>query len=231
MPGWSGHTASSRAAVAVFVTENAPEPPRCLRIGAAFLVIAVLGDRIRERGSAAANLTIRDLARQTFALAEEAEQRGNDEEAARLRTVGTELQALARGYRRLRGSMRASRERTRALERVMAEARSLSQSDALEPAECVTSFDEGTADGADHRPRPDAGQRRLRDLEAVLDAIDDPRSGFERYHGLRLAEMMVSELTPTQRAQLTVVVERRCGATGSAGTTTAARPASACSPH
>jgi hypothetical protein len=34
------------------------------------------------------------------------------------------------------------------------------------------------------------------------------RSAFEQYHGLLLAEMMVPELTPGERAQLTVVVEK-----------------------
>jgi hypothetical protein len=194
--------------VAVFVTENGTGAAALLAIGAAFLVIAVLGDRIQSVELGGVNLTIRDMARQTLVLAQEAEQHGDMESAGRLRTVAAELQALARGYRRLRGSMRASRERTRALEHVMAEARSLSQSGALEPADVVTWFNEGTAEARITALGLMQGNARLRDLEAALDAIDDPRSGFEQYHGLRLAEMMASELTPTQRAELTVVVER-----------------------
>lgn len=91
---------------AVFVTENGTGAAALLAIGAAFLVIAVMGDRVQSVELGGVNLTIRDLARQTFGLAQEAEQRGDDESAARLRTVGKELQALASGYRRLRGSMR-----------------------------------------------------------------------------------------------------------------------------
>jgi hypothetical protein len=65
-------------------------------------------------------------------------------------------------------------------------------------------------------------------LWAALDAIDDSRSAFEQYHGLRLAEMMVSDLTATQRAQLVVVTSARCAVTGSGGIATDAQHASGC---
>lgn len=78
-------------------------------------MLAVLGDRVQSLELGGVNLTIRDLASQTFTLAQEADQRGDAESAGRLRKVGDELQDLARAYRRLRGSMRAGHERTRAL--------------------------------------------------------------------------------------------------------------------
>lgn len=128
----------------VFVTENGIAAAALHAIGAAFMVIAVLGDRIQSVELGGVNLTIRDLARQTYALAQQAGHRGDDESAARLRLVASDLEALARGYRRLRGSMRAGHERTRALEHVMTEARRLAQSDALGVADVVTWFEEGT---------------------------------------------------------------------------------------
>ena len=206
--GLLGVAVFAAGAVAVFVTENGTGAAALLAIGAAFLVIAVLGDRVQSVELGGVNLTIRDLARQTLVLAQEAEQRGDEESAARLRTVAAELQALARGYRRLRRSMRAGDDRTRALELFMTEARSLSQSDALEPADVVTWFDEGTPEARITALGLMQGNARLRDFEAALDAIDDPRSAFEQYHGLLLAEMMAPKLTPTQRAQLTLIVER-----------------------
>ena len=48
----------------------------------------------------------------------------------------------------------------------------------------------------------------MRDFEAALDAINDSRSAFEQYHGLRLAEMMLTDLTAIQRSELIVVTER-----------------------
>jgi hypothetical protein len=183
--------------LAVFVTENGTGAAALLAIGAAFMVIAVLGDRIQSVELGGVNLTIRDLARQTYALAQEAEHRGDDESAARLRTVASDLEALARGYRRLRGSMRAGHERTRALEHVMTEARRLAECDALGVAHVVTWFEEGTPEARITALGLMQGNPRLRDFEAAVDAIDDSRSAFEQYHGLRLAEMMVSELTAT----------------------------------
>lgn len=104
--------------------------------------------------------------------------------------------------------MRAGHERTRALEHVMTEARRLAQSDALEAADVVTWFEEGTPEARITALGLMQGNARLRDFEAALDAIDESRSAFEQYHGLLLAEMMLSELTASQRAQLAVVTER-----------------------
>ena len=194
--------------LAVFVTENGGGAAALLAIGAAFMVIAVLGDRVQSVELGGVNLTLRDLARQTYALAREAEHRGDEESAARLRTVAGELEALARGYRRLRSSMRAGHERTRALEHVMTEARRLAQNDVLETADVMTWFEEGTPEARITALGLMQGNRRLRDFEAALDAIDDSRSAFEQYHGLRLAEMMLADLTSSERAQLALVTER-----------------------
>jgi hypothetical protein len=193
---------------AVFVTENGTGAAALLAIGAAFMVIAVLGDRVQSVELGGVNLTIRDLAAQTRALAREAEHRGDDVAAEQLRSVATELEALARGYRRLRASMRAGHERTRALEHVMTEARRLSRSDALKAADVLGWFEEGTPEARITALGVMQGNPRLRDFEAAIDAIDDSQSAFEQYHGLRLAEMMAADLTPSQQAQLRVVTER-----------------------
>jgi hypothetical protein len=62
--------------LAVFVTENGTGAAALLAIGAAFMVVAVLGDRGQSVELGGVNLTIRDLARQTYALAREAEHSG-----------------------------------------------------------------------------------------------------------------------------------------------------------
>ena len=193
---------------AVFATENGTGAAALLAIGAAAMALAVLGDRVKSVEMGGVSLTIRDIARETYGLAREAEQRGDEESAASLRTVARELTALARGYRRLRGSMRASKERTRALEHVMTEARKLAQTDELERADVLTWFDEGKPEARITALGLMQGNPDLRDFEAALDAIDDPRSGFEQYHGLRLAELMVPDLTRSQAAQLKLITER-----------------------
>ncbi len=90
----------------------------------------------------------------------------------------------------------------------MTEARRLSHSEAFEPADVATWFDDGTPEARITALGLMQGSARLRDFEVALDAIEDSRSAFEQYHGLRLAELMASGLTPTQRAQLSATVER-----------------------
>jgi hypothetical protein len=72
----------------------------------------------------------------------------------------------------------------------------------------VTWFEEGTPEARATALGLMQGNARLRDFEAAIDAIDESRSAFEQYHGLVLAEMMLSELTASQRAQLAVVIQR-----------------------
>ncbi|MHB8242033.1 MAG: hypothetical protein ACYDHN_08585 [Solirubrobacteraceae bacterium] len=193
--------------VAVFTTENGTGAAALLAIGAASVAVGVLGDRVQSVSLGAATLTIRDIARQTFVLAKEAELRGDEEGAKRLHAAGEALQELARGYRRIRGSMRAGSRRTVALEHLMTEARELAQGGDFEPADVSRWFAEGTPEARITALGLMQGSPRLRDLEAALDAIEAPKSPFEQYHGLRLAEMAIPELTVGQRAQLGAVVE------------------------
>ena len=193
---------------AVFVTENGTGAAALLAIGAAAMALALLGDRVQTVEMGGVSLTIRDLARETYGLAQDAEQRGDEESAAGLRIVAGELEALARGYRRLRGSMRAGDERTQALEHVVAEARKLARTDGLEAADVLNWFEEGTPEARITALGLMQGNPRLRDFEAALDAIDDSRSAFEQYHGLRLANLMVPNLSRSQAAQLKLITER-----------------------
>lgn len=193
---------------AVFVTDNGTGAAALLAIGAAAMVASALGDRVQSVEMGGVSLTIRDMARETYGLARDAEQRGDEASAEGLRAVAGELEALARGYRRLRGSMRSGDERTRALEHVMTEARRLAQADGLEAADVLGWFEAGTPEARITALGLMQGNPRLRDFEAALDAIDDSRSAFEQYHGLRLAESMTPELTGSERAQLKLITER-----------------------
>lgn len=193
---------------AVFTTVNGTGAAALLAIGAASVSVGVLGDRVQSVSLGAATLTIRDIARQTFALAKEAELRGDEEGAKRLHAAGESLQDLARGYRRIRGSMRAGTGRTVALERLMIEAEELARRGAFEPVDVSRWFAEGTPEARITALGLMQGNSDLWDFEAALDAIEAPKSAFEQYHGLRLAERSITELTAGQRAQLAVVVER-----------------------
>jgi hypothetical protein len=90
----------------------------------------------------------------------------------------------------------------------MTQARRLSRTDAFEPIDVATWFDEGAPEARITALGLMQGNPRLRDFDAAVDAIEDPESAFEQYHGLRLAEMMLPDLTRGQRAELGVVVGR-----------------------
>jgi hypothetical protein len=193
---------------AVFATDNGPGAATLLAIGAAFLAVAALGDRIQSLELGGVNLTLRDIARQTFARAEDAERRGDEGAAERLRAAGRELQALAEEYHRIRSRMRGGSARTRALDDVVRRTRELAKRGAFEPADVSAWFDDGSPEARITALALMQQDVRLRDFGAAVDAITASESAFEQYHGLRLAEMMVRDLSPGQRAELEAVVDR-----------------------
>jgi hypothetical protein len=151
-----------------------------------------------------------DLARETFALATEADQRGDGEVAKRLRMVGRQLQKLASQYHSLRSVMQAGIERTTALEHVMLEARKLAAGSALEPEDVLRWFDQGTPEARITALGLMEGDLRLGDFGAAIDAIGHSRSAFEQYHGLVLAREMVrsQSLTTIEVTLLRIAVKR-----------------------
>ena len=97
------------------------------------------------------------------------------------------------------------------MELVVGQVKDFPDADALDPEAVSEWF---------HRGKPEArvialglmeGNVRLRDFDVALEAIERSRSAFEQYHGLKLADAMVPELTPGKRAQLKRAVERTLG--------------------
>jgi hypothetical protein len=193
---------------AVFVTENGTGAAALLTIGAAFVAFAVLGDRIASVELGGVRLSIRDLARQTFSLARDAERRGDKDAADRLRSVGAALEELADEYRRLRGSMQAGRERTSAMDHVVEQASKVPGTEDLDPEDVSEWFHQGKPEARVIALGIMQGQPRLRDFDAAVDAIEHSRSAFEQFHGLALAELMLPGLSRGRQAQLKQVVER-----------------------
>jgi hypothetical protein len=73
-------------------------------------------------------------------------------------------------------------------------------------------FEEGSAGARVTALALMEGNPGLRNFQAMLDAIEGPRSAFEQYHGLLLAEMMVFDseprLTKGECAELAAVIKR-----------------------
>ena len=194
--------------VAVFVTETEAGSASLLALGALVLAVAVFSDRIESIEFAGAKLGLRDLARERFELAATRERQGDHEAATVLRKQARALQRLAGTYAQTRRSMRGGPERTRILDDVMRQARELAGSTDLDPSEIWTWFDQGADEARVIALGLMEGDGRLRDFFCALDAIEQPRSPFEQYYGLRVACTMVPELSELEREWLAAAISQ-----------------------
>lgn len=197
--------------LAVFAAENDIGAAVLLIFGGILLVLAVLGSRIESLEYGGAKLRLRAAAAEKLALAEELEQRGDSREADRLRLEADALLdvagPIAADYRTVRGTMAAGYERTNAMEQIVERAKVVAAEQSFSPKEVLRWLQEDSDDA--ERITALAmmqANRQLRNFEAVLAAIQRPRSPFEQYHALRLAADMITDLDTEQRQQLTEII-------------------------
>jgi hypothetical protein len=206
--GVLGGAAFAGGVAAVFVTANGTGTGMLITFGGILLVLALLGDRIESFEFGGSKLKMRAAAAEKFALAEESEDRGDTATAARLRAEARVLLgATASEYRAVREAMPEGLERTRALERIMDDARTLAAQEEF-PADEVSGW---LRDGSDEK-RITAlaimqAKPALRDSDAVLAAIKDPRSAFEMYHAMKLAKQMLGDLNVEQKQRLSKILK------------------------
>lgn len=201
--------------LAVFTTENGTGTGVLLIAGIVLLVVALLGNRIDSLEFGGARLKLRAAAAERFALAEESASRGDDDTADRLRAEAQALldaaSPIAAEYRSVRGSMRAGPARTRAMERVIAQARRLAAEQSFEPEEVLRWFREGSEDKRITALAMMQAKPELRDFEAVVAGIEHSRSAFEQYHAMVLATYMLDGLDAAQARRLAAAVEAQRG--------------------
>ena len=199
--------------VAVFVSNNGTGTGVLLAFGGAVLVVALLGGRIESLEFGGTTLRLRAAAAERFSLAEQSEQYGDTATADRLRA---EAQALldaagpiAADYRRVRGVLPAGPVRTRAMERIVAQARCLAAEQPFEPAEVLCWLQHGTDEERITALAMMQARPELRNFDAVLTTITDPRSRFEQFHAMLLAAQMIDGLDPTRRLLLAEIIRSR----------------------
>lgn len=201
--------------LAVFRTQNGTGAGVLLTFGGILLVLAMLGNRIESLEVGGTKLRIRAAAAERFALAEEAERRGDTDTAERLRAEARALldaaRPIAADYRSVRGTMHPGPERTRALEEVVARARRLAAEQSFEPAEVLRYLREGSEEDRIVALVMMQGNRELRNFDAALEAIKHSRSAFEQYHAMRLTASMIDDLAPTQRQRLAEAIKAQRG--------------------
>lgn len=206
--GLAGAAMFAGGLVAVFATSNGGGAAALVTVGVALALIAALGDRVEALELGSAKLSLRDLARGRFALAKVREAAGDVSTATELRRQGLALERLALQYARRRRGMRGGPERTKILERVVAQLVQLAREHQFDPVDVWEWFNRGkpeariTAIGLMH------GDSRLRDIFVALEAIEDSRSAFEQFHGLRLAYEMIPHLSLLEQDLLREAVER-----------------------
>lgn len=199
---------------AVFVTENGTGTGVLLGVGGAFLVLALLGDRMESFELGGTKVRLRAVAAETYALADESERRGDTTTARRLRAQAQDLLDAAGSvtiqYGSIRASMDPGAERTVAMEAVFAQGRRLAEEQRFEPAAVLRWLQEGTDGERVTALALMQARRELRDFDAVLAAIAHSHSAFEQYHSMRLALLMVDDLDAAQRSRLAeIITEQR----------------------
>lgn len=194
--------------VAVFRTGNGAGSASLVAVGTALILLALLGDRVQALELGGAKLSLRDVARDRFAMAKQSDAAGDPRAAIELRRQGLALERLANEYAYRRRSMRGGHDRTRILEHVVTELTQLANEHTFDPLDVWDWFNRGkqeariTAIGLMH------GDQRLRDIFVALDAIEHSRSAFEQFHGLRLAYEMLDNLGAVERDWVRESVER-----------------------
>jgi hypothetical protein len=195
----------------VFVTENGGGAAVLVGFGGVLLVLAVLGGRIEEIEFGGAKVKLRAEAAGRLAEAQVAEDQGDTQKAARLRAEANALLeaagSIASNYAAVRQSQPSGRERTMAMESVVADARKLANSNEV-PREQVVAW---LTDGAEEQRITALGMMQakaeLRDFAAVRAAIQHPASPFEQYHALALARAMIPDLSAGELNALAATVK------------------------
>lgn len=195
----------------MFLSTNGTGTGVLIAFGGVVLVLALLGDRIESLEFGGTKLKMRAAAAEKFALAEDSESRGDSVTAARLRA---EAQALleaagpiAAEYRTVRGSMPPGPARTMAMELLVTRARKLADEQPFERAEVLRWLREGTSEQRITALAMMQAKTELRDIDSVLTTIKRPRTPFEQYHALLLADIMLDDLDATNKQRLVEVVK------------------------
>lgn len=198
--------------VATFVTSNDVGAAALVAGGFGLAALAYLGERIThvKYGEFEADMGAVKKAEALVRAAAVAEGAGESSRADgyRAEALATldQLSSVGRSYEGIRSSMHAGWERTQQMEEQVAKARRLALEngiDVVQVRELVAHDTEGdrlAALGA-MEAVPEA-----RDFDLVLRLVANPKTPFEHYHALRVANEMVPELEEHQRQRLVDIV-------------------------
>ena len=191
--------------VGVFESDNGAGVAALLVSGTVLLMVVALGERIESLRWGDVELTLRRKA-------DEAAAAGDTQLEKQLRSAADALARraapVAASYEAVRGSMGSGPERTRAMEAEVARAREDAFREQFDAAELASLFRDGREGERVYvlgvlQERPEFATAEL-----VLEAIRSPRSAFEQYHSLLLAERSLQHVTAAEGIAVTSAVAR-----------------------
>jgi hypothetical protein len=186
-------------AIAVFVTANSAGAASLVAAGTVIGALAMFANRIQSVEGGGVKLQLEAAAVAATAklqAARQAEQAGHRELAETLRDEAqllmSAVQPVAAQYENVRLRESSSWDRTAKLERVMQQVREMAPSDFADPGSVSRLFDSGTDGNRIAAIALMQANPALASTRITLAAIRNPRSNFEQYHALRVAEAVVA---------------------------------------
>ena len=199
--------------VALFTIDNSAGSLFLITLGIVLALVGVLGGRIQLESLEllGARMKVQEVVRSRLHLAQGAGAGDEDSTDGVIRQQAVTLQKLAGLYdlyEYIRGAQRASDQRTADLEDLAAKMRAAGREAEFDPVDVSTWFHQG-----DDALRVVAlnlmlAREEYRDFLAVLKTVDEPRSNFEQYYGLRLGREMCPRLDSLQRRLLAGAIAR-----------------------
>jgi hypothetical protein len=181
----------------LFTTDNTAGSLFLMTLGLVLLLVAFFGSRIELESFEilGTKLKVREVVRGRLELAELAASRQEGDRDARVRQAGVlqELLVLYDLYQYIRRTQPASQQRTAQLDSVAARMKAAGQQAEFDFATVSTWFHQGDDSLRVLALNLMRAREECRDFLAILKTVGEPRSNFEQFYGLILAEEIVRE--------------------------------------
>lgn len=199
-----GLVAFTGGVVALFTIDNSTGSLFLLTLGMVVVIVAFLGARIQLESFEllGAKIRVREVVRSRLQLTQLAVAGQEDGRGAAMREQALTLQKLIGLYdlyEYIRRTETASNRRTAALDQLAARMQAAGREVQFDPAEVSSWFHEGTDALRVVALNLMLAREDCRDFLAVLKTIDEPRSLFEQFYGLRLGRTMLLGLDGFER--------------------------------
>lgn len=211
--GLLGLVAFTCGVIALFTIDNSAGSLFLITLGIVLLLVGVLGGRIQLESFEilGAKIKVQEVVRSRLQLAQLAgggEDDGGDGPARQQALTLQKLVGLYDLYVYIRRTQPASNRRTAALDELARRMQAAGREVPFDPADVSIWFHQG-----DDALRVVAlnlmlGREECRDFMAVLKTVDEPRSNFEQYYGLRLGQKMLASLDGLERRLLADAIGR-----------------------